>query len=400
MTWLRRWLVPLILLLLLARPGQAATDAETLIIEDFACRGNAVTSCDFILGHVYLAPGDPVDEEELGNARLRLASLPSFHSVQVYLEKGSARGRVRVVIEVTEADPYAREWLTGSSYRFDSLSQLFAGRLTHQNLFGTGKLLDGTVLAYVPLDGRTRGEYSARLQYVDPHWLDSKRLYAIAGVSGGRSDFENQEGERQRLDNLGFDVTLGRRIFDFSYISLFVRYNPVIEVEQTLLQPDGSFARGRESFDNQAAGLNYGWNSEDDPYFPTRGSRAALSWFWASTSHDMITDGGLRKTWTTEGGTSWIFQLEDTPGTEYRSTIDEHFEFTGGFARPIGGSDGEVRRGRWYILAGYTPQGQNSRGEDQDEYGIKIGVRLETRSFGIVELYAIGSVLHTDRSDR
>ena len=107
MLWLQRWLIPLVLLLSLSCPGQAATDAETLIIEDFSCRGNAATSCDFILGHVYLAPGDVVDEEELGNARLRLASLPSFHSVQIYLEKGSARGRVRVVIEVTEADPYA-----------------------------------------------------------------------------------------------------------------------------------------------------------------------------------------------------------------------------------------------------------------------------------------------------
>ena len=195
MLWLQRWLVPLVLLLPLSCPGQAATDADTLIIEDLACRGNVATSCDFILGHVYLAPGDVVDEEELGNARLRLASLPSFHSVQIYLEKGSARGRVRVVIEVTEADPYAREWLTGTSLRFDSLSQLFPGRLTHQNLFGTGKLLDATMLAYVPLDGRTRSEYSARVQYVDPHWLGSKRMYAIAGVSGGRSDFENFDDE-------------------------------------------------------------------------------------------------------------------------------------------------------------------------------------------------------------
>jgi outer membrane protein assembly factor BamA len=400
---LQRWLLSLVLLLPLAGLAQAATDAETLIIEDFACRGNAVTSCDFILGHVYLAPGDVVDEEELGNARLRIASLPSFHSVEIYLEKGTARGRVRVVIEVTEADPYAREWLTGSSFRFDSLSQLFAGRLTHQNLFGTGKLLDVTMLAFVPLDGRVRSEYAARVQYVDPHWLGSKRLYTIAGVSGGHSDVETFGGEllRQRLDNLGFDLALGRRIFDFSYVSLFYRYNAVVDVEQTLRQPDGSMERGSESFDNHVAGLSYGWNSEDDPYFPTRGSRAALSWFWTSTAHDMITDGGLRKTWTTRNGTSWLFQLADTPGTEYRGTVDEHFEWTGGIARPIAGSDGgEVRRGRWYVLAGYSPQGHSLRGERQKEYGLKIGVRLETRSFGIAEFYILGSVLHTDRSER
>jgi outer membrane protein assembly factor BamA len=400
---LQRWLISLVLLLPLSALGQAATDAQRLIVEDLSCRGNAVTSCDFILGHVYLAPGDAVDEEELGNARLRLASLPSFHSVEIYLEKGSARGRVRVVIEVTEADPYAREWITGSSLRFNSLSHMIAGRLTHQNLFGAGKFLDATVLAYVPLDGRVRSEYSTRVQYVDPHWLGSKRTFATAAMSGGHSDFETFGDDllRQRLDNLGFDVALGRRIFDFSYVSLFYRYNAIVDVEQTRMQPDGSVARASGSFDNHAAGLNYGWNSEDDPYFPTRGSRAALTWFWASTAHDLITDGGFRKTWTTRGGTSWLIQVADTPGTEYRGTVDEHFGWMAGVARPIVGSDGgEVRRGRWYIQLGYSPYGHNVRGERQKEYGLKVGVRLETRSFGIAEFYFIGSGLHTARSDR
>ena len=110
------------------------------------------------------------------------------------------------------------------------------------------------MVALVPLDGRIRSEYAARVQYVDPHWLGSKRMYAIAGVSGGRSDFEifGDQLLRQRLDNLGFDLALGRRIFDFSYVSLFYRYNAVVDVEQTRRQPDGSIERGSESFDSQA----------------------------------------------------------------------------------------------------------------------------------------------------
>jgi hypothetical protein len=72
-----------------------------------------------------------------------------------------------------------------------------------------------------------------------------------------------------------------------------------------------------------------------------------------------------------------------------------------GVARPIAGSEsGEVRRGRWYVHLGYTPQGHSLRGERQKEYGVKVGVRLETRSFGIAEFYLLGSVLHTAGSDR
>lgn len=395
------WRWSIWLLLLLPSLGHAAAEGEQLIVDELSCRGNAATSCDFILGHVYLAPGDPLDEEELGNARLRLASLPSFHSVDIYLEKGAARGRVRVVIEVTEADPYAREWQTGTSFRFDSFSQLFSGRLAHQNLFGTGKLLDAQVVAFVPLDGRVRSEYVARIQYVDPHWRDSKRAYLIAGVSGGQQDSENLIGERLRIDNIGLDLTLGRRLFDFSYLSLYYRNNAVVHVEHMLPRPDGSVERRTGSFDNHVVGASYGWNSEDDPYFPTRGSRASLSWLWVSTARETVLDGGLRKTWTTDNGTSWLIQVADTPGTEYRSTVNEHFEWMGGVARPIAGSaDGEVRRGRWYIEAGYTPQGQNLRGQQQKEYGLKVGVRLETRSFGIVDLYLLGSGLHTGGSEQ
>jgi outer membrane protein assembly factor BamA len=396
MRLLAGWLVWVSLLPTIAS-AQIEPERQRLVIEDLACRGNDVTSCDFILGHVYLAAGDFLDEEELGNARLRLASLPSFDSVDIYLEKGATRGRVRIIIEVTEADPYTREWLAGTSYRIDDLSQLLAGRLTHQNLFGTGKLLDVLVVTIAPIEGRARKEYAGRVQVVDPHWGGSKRTFAIAGLSGGSSEYETLDAERVRSENFGVDVTIGRRIFDFSYLSLYARYNPFIDIEQTLPGADGNVERHSYSFDNYAFSLNYGWNSEDDPYFPTRGSRASLNWTYASTARDMITEGGFRKTWTTENNTSWSVQIADLPGTEYRQRVDEHFEWMAGFARPIAGSsDGEARRGRWYVEMGYNPRGHSPRGERRRELGVKAGVRLETRSFGMVDLYVIASGLLTE----
>jgi outer membrane protein assembly factor BamA len=400
MNSLRCWLLSVLALACVPAFGQETQAQLSLTVDELTCRGNATTSCDFILGHVYLVSGDNVDEEELDNARLRLMSLPSFQSVDIYLEKGAVRGRVRVVIEVVEADPYAREWLAGTSARFDSLSQLLTGRITHQNLFGSGRLLDMSLVAFVPIDGQIRSEYGARLQYVDPHWLDSKRSFFIAGIGAGHSEFEDLSDERLRIDNVGLDVTFGRRIFDFSYLSLRYRYNPLIDVEHTLTHLDGTTEHRADSFDNHILIANYGWNSEDDPYFPTRGSRANVAMIWASTATGFGIDGGLRKTWTTDGGTSWLLQIADTPGTEYRYAVDETFEWMAGFARPIAGSaNGELRRGRWYVEAGYTPQGQNASGQQRKEYGLKLGVRLDTRSFGIVELYVIGSGLRTSRSE-
>ncbi len=388
------WLCALILSLLLSAHAFAqGAPRSALVVEALECRGNAATSCDFILGYLYLSPGDPVDEDEIANARLRLASQPAFRSVDIYLEKGSSRDRVRVVIEVAEADPYVREWLAGTSWRGDSLSQLLTGRLTHQNLFGTGKLLDVGGVAYVPLHGRIRSEYGARVQYVDPHLLDTKRNYLIAGISGGISDSEGLNHVRSEVENIGVDVTLGRRLFDFSYFSVYYRYNAYADVRLAVPRSDGSVDRYQIPPVDHAIVASYGWNSEDDPYFPTRGSRAVLQHTWTDKT-DPDWDGGFRKTWT-PGNTSWYLKILEQPGTEYRGSIEEQMEASLGFARPIAGSTGgEIRRGRWYVEAGYS-SGDTFRGDHVREYGLKVGVRFDTRSFGVVDLYALGTGIET-----
>jgi hypothetical protein len=45
-----------------------------------------------------------VEDIRSQNAKLRLSSLPDFVSVEIYLDKGSAKGRAIVIIEVVEAD--------------------------------------------------------------------------------------------------------------------------------------------------------------------------------------------------------------------------------------------------------------------------------------------------------
>jgi len=81
-------------------------DRDTeLVVQDIQCRGNVSTACSFIRGHLYLAVGGQLDEGEVEDAKLRLSALPNFKTVDIHLEKGSQKGRVIVVIDVTEASP-------------------------------------------------------------------------------------------------------------------------------------------------------------------------------------------------------------------------------------------------------------------------------------------------------
>jgi len=98
---------------------EQTTGSDPLIVQEVTCAGNAHTSCDFIREHLYLQAGQPLDEEEIRNAELRLSSLRNFKSVSIRLEKGAQRGAVTVVMEVEEASPITTESLLGASSRMN-----------------------------------------------------------------------------------------------------------------------------------------------------------------------------------------------------------------------------------------------------------------------------------------
>jgi hypothetical protein len=375
----------------LLTPRSWAGPADPLVIEDLRCRGNAATSCEFILGHVYLGRGDTLDETELQNAQLRLSTLRTFSSVNIYLEKGSERGKAVVVIEVIEADPIATEWMLGASYRLDALRSVSAGRLLNQNLFGAGKLADLSVVAITPLNGPSEEHYSAGVRYADPHLFGSKRYFAIAGVNYTDEDVGTREGNFGEANVLRFGATLGRRLWDFSYVLVGYGYRARLDVRSGSWQNDGTF-EFHEERNRHVIDVLYGWNSEDDLYFPTRGSSFHIGGGWDLGEDD---GGGeqfhlqFRKTWRVGNGFASL-KLAGDPSPEYRQTFDESQFLAGTYARPIAPSS-NIRRGRWYVEAGYNSAGFDSDGKPIQEFGLKLGIRVETDSLGLIDLYVLGT---------
>lgn len=374
----------------LVTPPTSAASVGDMVVEDLLCRGNAATSCDFILGHVYLGRGDDVDEAELQNAQLRLSTLRTFESVSIYLEKGSERGKAVVVIEVVEADPIGTEWLLGASHRLGSFRSVTAGRLLHQNLFGAGKLADLSVVASVPLDGPTQEAYSASLRYADPHLFGSKRYFAIAGIGYGDGNFEDRYGNVAESEVLSFGVSLGRRLWDFSYLIVGYGYRAHIDQRSGRWQDDGTFEI-REERNPHVFDVLYGWNSEDDLYFPTRGSSFHIGGAWDPGSEDDSDAVFLqfRKTWRVGDGFASL-KLGGDAGNEYRQTFSEGQLLSVSYARAIAPTD-NLRRGRWYVEGGISTPGYDSTGASIQEHGLKLGIRLDTESFGLIDLYLLGS---------
>jgi outer membrane translocation and assembly module TamA len=389
--------LPRLLILLLPLPGlaqQAATASEPLQVQEVRCSGNTHTSCEFIRDHLYLHAGEPLNEEEVRNAELRLSALRNFEAVNIHLEKGAQRGAVIVVIDVEEANPIAVESIAGFSYRLDSLRAVAGGRIANQNLFGRGKYLDLRALAVVPMNDTAHFEaYDVTLRYADPQLFDSSHWFGVASAGWKKRNSEDIYGNRSHLDTLQFDVSVGRRFGDFSYFIFGLSYRPQLDWIFGHWQTDGEFTV-TDGSDNYEFTVNtiYGWSSEDDLHFPTQGStfQLAAGGDYGSNSPDRRPHVQFRKTWE-HGGDYWTLQFGGDPSPEYRDSFDESQLLALTWSRPIAAGN-EIRRGRWYIEPGFGIAGVNDQGDYIYEAGLKVGFRADTRTFGLVNLYLMGSL--------
>jgi hypothetical protein len=361
--------------------AQEAPDPPPLVIETMQCRGNVSTSCKSILSYIFLNPGDVIDEEEIQNAKLRMAWLPNFEAVDIYLEKGSERGKARLIVEVVEGDAIRTEGAFGFASR-DSLDfNVIEARISNWNLSGEGRVLHFGAGVATPLGEPELSQKVVNLQYVEPQLFGSKKYYANAIAFWNDTDSEDRFGNRVKAEHAGVELMLGRRLWDFSFISAGYQFRPLHDFAGRFRQRDGSF----EDVTNSPGGLmvfRFGWHSEDDPYFPTSGSWLSFDRF-SSSSDDADEEWEIfyRRTWRTKGNSLWTFHFES----------DGNFSVA--FARPIGASDlfGGIRRGRWYLQPLLNEAGIDERGRQLHEVGLRAGIRLDTKWLGVVDLFVVGT---------
>jgi hypothetical protein len=376
-------------------PAWGSDRPTPLIVDDIVCRGNSTTSCKFIRGHLFLKAGERLNEDEIRNAMLRLSWLPNFKSVAFHLEKGSQEGRVLVVIQVVEADPIATAFSAGLSFRSGSQSATLSGRIGDHNLFGAGKSLDLILVGEQPISGTVARESLARLEYTDPQLFGSSHNFLYGGAYHLDSVYRYANGGSYLSDVSGLDVSVGRHFGRFSYFTVGYEYLPQSSFFSATRKAGGGFSTHYDAPRNLLL-LGYGWNSQDDPNFPTRGSRLSLYNAVGESLGDQFFGGSeFRSTWRSGSRSFLTLGLRVEPVRQDRASLEGDALLSLSYSRELklDGLFGGVRRGRWYVEPGITPADYSADGHRLWEVGAKVGVRLQTRSFGLVNLYIIGTGL-------
>ncbi len=116
------------------------------IIESIEVRGNDTTRTDLILSYLDFKPGDLLDQERVELSRYRLLALGYFMDVHMRLERGTERGRVRLVVEVDERLTFP---IIDDLFFGHSETNMFWGGLgvSDINFLGLGMVLSGTFVA-------------------------------------------------------------------------------------------------------------------------------------------------------------------------------------------------------------------------------------------------------------
>ena len=376
--------------------GWAGTSAaqpasQPLVIQDITCAGNDTFSCEFLREHLYQRQGEILDEEEIRNAELRLAALRNFESVAIRLEKGERRGAVIVVIEVREASPVRVESVVGAAYWRDMQLANVAGRVSHHNLFGQGKVAELSVAATTPFAGDSVSEGAGvTFTYADPHLFGSNRYFAVASAALIDSRGRDRYGNFNDYEGFELNLGVGRRFGDFSYVAVELNHRPDSGWSYGWWNSDAIFEQRRFEGRGTKATLLYGWSTEDDLQFPTQGSalQLAVRRDFGANGPDRYPFLRYRKTWQTLGG-YLSFKAGGEPTPEYRSTLAARQPLALNYSRAIAPGD-SIERGRWFIEPGIANVVTTSTGDSQVGYGLRLGLRAETRQFGLVELYLFG----------
>ena len=275
--------------------AQSSEEAPRYVIDEIQVSGNARTETELILNTLLLTPGDLFSEKLAERSRVRLLGTGLFTEVSMRLKKGSERGHVVWLIEVSERNTLLVSDLYITTSR--EVPVLAGFGLAEQNLLGKGYTAEGAFIAGTDLAGSP--ELGIKLRAESPPIGDLSyspflsALYINAsdffGASPGRQVFIDDQPEPQpfarlRYQRRGGELGVSRDAGDLSRLVLGLRIEQLVaDLPRAVSAPIGQNPDQRVDFfleDGKtrliALYSTFLRDTRDDPFLPSMGSRLFL----------------------------------------------------------------------------------------------------------------------------
>lgn len=199
----------------------ASGESPRYVVERVEVRGNWRTTDGVILSRVDVRPGEVLDEERLEISRLRLLATGYFRDVTTRLERGTARGRVLVVIQIAERVPIPV--VDGIFLGFSQVTPIFAGLSVVDNNYAGRGVIVGMGAIVSPR------QQAFRARIIDPSILHSSvgmRLRVVLNnglepvAKGGSATAGGSVAYKRAGGSLGVMLTegfIGRFSMDYRF---------------------------------------------------------------------------------------------------------------------------------------------------------------------------------------
>jgi outer membrane protein insertion porin family len=257
-----------------AAGGEAPFTQEARFIEAIEVVGNAKTDRQVILERILVEVGDLVNEAQVEESRLRLLGTGFFSSVEFSLRRGSARGRVLLLVEVVERNTILVDELY---LGYSRVSPFFGGLgLAETNFLGRGVTVGGSFVVGKARRALELRAFAPSISGTPLQVSGSAILLQGAEVL----DEEDLEGQQLTYRRLGGTFGVGFRVGVAQRVSLIYRLESVRADRLPNLDPALLRQAPSIQFDDSVLSsltARYERDTRDDPFVPTQGNRVALT---------------------------------------------------------------------------------------------------------------------------
>jgi len=238
---------------------------KRITIERINITGNTITRDKVIRRELKIKEDDVYNEEAVQMSKIKLQQLGFFESVDFSTPRGSRDDTLVLNIEVKEKPTGSFNLGAG----FSTVDKfIFNASVSKQNFFGYG------------WSGQISAELSSRrqlffLQMTDPYFLDTNWMLSLSGY---RMVYRFQDFDRK---SIGGGLTIGRRLFDYSSVSVGYTYEDVLVTDFSAIVPQifRNNASGRTSEIN----LSIGRDTRDNRIFANKGTYNLVTNEWSGS---------------------------------------------------------------------------------------------------------------------